>query len=206
MLKSTLSLGDYYKHFFSLYGVISSVALSPLVSIIYPNPYVFPPLGGESIEKVTILATVIFALAITFAVYFAQDAFLTKSKVWRVIVLFALITGAVISLGLYVKYHTIFVRDVNIPSKNQIITVSVGNVRNPNASLKYERMSDEDMLRDRGVTEDSVRLLFTLKSVLFGRRHLYFSYVLTVLLLTAFGSFGVLFCALDDCKERKKTA
>jgi len=139
------------------------------------------------------------------AVYFTKDTFLTRSKLWRGIILFALIIGAVISLGLYVKYHTIFVRDVNIPSKNQITTVSVGNVRNANAPLKYARMSDEDMLRDRGVTEDSIRLLFTLKSVLFGRRHLYFSYVLTVLLLTAFGSFGALFSALDDCKRAKNT-
>jgi hypothetical protein len=207
MPQSTLSIDAYYKHFKSLFGGIAVVVgLLPLGAIFGSNAYLFPPLDGESIEKFVIVAAVVFSLAVTFLVYFAKDTSLSKPGFGRVLTLIVLILTAVISLGLHVICHTVFVRNVEIPAKNQTVTVSIGKHRNRNIPNKYKLMSDEDMLRDRGATEDSIRLLFTLQSILVGRSCLYFSYLMTILLFVAFGSFGVLFSALDDCKRAKKTA
>lgn len=199
----TLSVVDYYKHFKSVLGAFAGLlTLLPLGDLLTSNAYLFPPLDGEAMEKFAAVATVVFSLATTFLVFFAKDTSLSKPGFGRMITLGLLVVGAVLSLGFHIASHTIFVRIVEIPAKKETITVSVGNKRNADIPPRYKLMSDEEMLRDHGVTEDTIRLLFDSNSLLVGRACLYFSYASTVILLVAFCSFGVLFDLID--KNSKK--
>src|SRR5208282_3621698 len=162
---ASLCLVDYYKHFKSLFGALASlVTLLPLGALLGQNSYVFPPLGGEAIERSAILMTVIFSLCTTLFVYFAKNTFESNSGGPRKRTLAILLLAAVISFAIYVMLHTVFVRDIRIPAKNQVVAVSVGRHRNPKNPKEYAQMSDEDMLRDAGPEEDSIRRLFTTES------------------------------------------
>ncbi len=195
-----LVLKSYYAKFNSIVGAVAGlVSLLPLGAIIGPNAYLFPPLGGDSIEKFAIIGTVILSLSCTLFVYQKRKAFVSKLG------LALLLSGAALCITIQIMLYTAFVRDVQIPSKNEVVTVSVGFARCPDNPSEYAKMSDEEMLKDAGPTESAIRHLFTLPSLLAVRALLYLSYLATILLVVMFASCAVLFSALDDLGRGKSS-
>jgi hypothetical protein len=193
----TISLSEYYKEFISLFGAIATVvAALPLVAL-FGLKYLFPPLGGEGIEGFAKVMTVIFSLCTTLLVYFTKNTFASHSGGRRKRILASVLVASVTFLAIHIMLHTVFVRDIYIPTQKQTVTVSVGRHRNAKNPKEYAQMSDEAMLRDAGPEEESIRRLFTMQSLLVSRVLLYVTYVVSVLCIVAFGSFSVLFTALD---------
>jgi hypothetical protein len=199
-----LSVTEYYKHFWSLFGALTTIlGISPLSALVDPHYHIFPPMGGGSLEKLLVAVSLGASIATSLFVYVTRNIFTTGALGRRIGALMVVGLAGIVSLGFYIKWHVEFVRDVRIPARKQVITVSVGAHRRGDDPKEYAKMSDEEMLRDGGVTEDSVRRLFTMESITKARVWLYLSYLITMIMFVAFGSFVVLFSALDESKYRE---
>jgi hypothetical protein len=167
----------------------------PYLSKILPEPvgpYLFPPLGD--IEGIARLGAFIFSTLTTYLVFIcAKDSALNKVPK-RTVILF------VIAVALFLGYFSAsyrFIRVVSIPSEHRAIAVSVGFERTDFARRNFSSSSDIEMLRDRGLVEEEIERLWTVRSLLSARLTLYLCYLGCVMSLVGFLSFGALQHALE---------
>jgi hypothetical protein len=195
-----MTLEQYYKAFWSLYGLLA--AAPPLVTtVILPflpdsaSVYGFPPMGD--VGGFARLALVCLAVLVTYVVYF------WRGGKWPLVVapLFA-----VLSLCVYIALYPRLVLRVDIPSLKSATRISVGYERTPFAEANFRSDSDEDMLRARGFDDEEIKKLWTYRSLTVARLALFGSYCGFILGLVATFSLGIVFreeTALRPGKEKK---
>lgn len=203
MNSSTLKLEDYGRGFIGLYGfIVAIVTALPLGNFIDPVSGLFPPLW-ESVQSVAIIGAVAFSVMIIFAVYFAKDSVLSRSKGTRFFIMLACLLIAGVCFGWHLLERANCVRILHRTGLNtelkSSVAVSVGDVRSQDPRLveAYRDKSDSEMLQSYGATDEDILKLFTRDSVNKCRMLLYLSFLLCAVGLVAFGSFGALFVALD---------
>ncbi len=108
------------------------------------------------------VGTVSFAILATYVVFF-----LGSRNVPRKIVIAASLALLffVVFLGLSLR----LVRTVDIPSRNTAVAVSVGFERSTFAKNSFANENDWEMLRERGMSDEEIDLLWTPSSVITGR-------------------------------------
>jgi hypothetical protein len=189
-----MTVKDYYNHFKTIYGSIATLlTLLPILSFI-PNTsrYLFPPLG--SMGGFSKLFTVFLAIVVTLLVYFFNDGASTSSGRGRRKIFLLCSATAFVGLALFLAADLRFVREVEVPSKQTSIIVSVGYDRTPFArGPELVTENDWSLLEARGTTEEEIRDLWTFKSILVARLMLLSSYLVALLSLVAILSFAVLY-------------
>jgi hypothetical protein len=184
-----MTLRRYYSSFKSLTGILAGlVAAFPYISKLLPSDasaYAFPPLGdGEAIARI---AAVLFAVAVTFGVFFWASRL--SVNIARVIAISFAISA--LSFCLYFGLHIGFVRRLDVPSQKTTVYVSVGYERTEFAKANFKSATDEDLIRGRGMDDEQIRLLWTTKSLIIARLSLYVSYCVCILGLVLAFSTGV---------------
>lgn len=177
---------QYYKGFRSLYGFLAGIQfVPPLIRIFAPDTsgfaYLYPPLGYIQTLGLAFTFFVLFAVTIALFLY-CQSRGVHRS------LCVVLIGGGILTFCVLIGMYQFFVLHVRIPSVDQKVLVSVGCERTDFALRTYPSWSDEDMLHDRGPWEDSVRLLWTRRSLFAVRTALWAVYTL------ALGCFLAVFC------------
>lgn len=196
----TVTLVEYLLSFKSKTGLAAGLfSAIPILSKLLPESYSaygFPPLGtGESVARI---GAVVLALAAPlFAFYTASAARKGNRKRVASGIIFAFVC-----LFLYFVLFLRFVRTIDIPSKNITVQVSVGYERTDFAKVTFGEISDEDLLRARGTSDEEIRKLWTTKSLLVSRSSLYITYVLVFLSLVTAFSWGV----FEQSMQPKTTA
>jgi hypothetical protein len=198
-----LTVKTYYKHFLSVYGVLSAaVAGFPLLSKLLPEhwgAYLFPPLGDQG-PPARVAAFILGAL-VTLTIYFSKDWLAGLTKKGRVWIFLALIAIALISLMAFFVLSQRFVRTIPIPSMKTEAVVSVGYERTPFALSSYGEATDLEILGRRGFTEEQIEKLWTQSSIIKARSGLFLSDLIFLLSAVAIGSLGVLFDKLGSPLE-----
>lgn len=196
-----VNLKTYYSNFKSLYGVLTAfAAVLPFIPKLAPGSsteYLLAPLGD--IDNFVRSSFAVFCVAVTYFVhFFFQDQSHTGRK--RAI-LFSLLIIPAFSLVLYIVFCLSFVRRVDIPALGHSVFVSVGYQRSEFAKQNFGSMTDEEMLRQRGLGEEEVRKLWTQFSLVAVRVGLILSWYAFALSLVLGLSLGVL-----DQAERASAA
>lgn len=193
-----LTVKGYYKHYLSIYGVLSVLIGSfPLLSKLLPggwSGYLFPPLGDQS--PLVRVATLILGALVTLVVYFSKDHLASINRNGRIWTLFATITLSLIGLVSFFILSQRFVRSIMIPSKSTEIIVSVGYERTEFAQKNFGAATDWELLRYRGLNEEEVQRLWTPQSIIIARLGLFVSYLVFLMSAVASSSLGVLLEAL----------
>jgi hypothetical protein len=182
-----MTLKRYYSSFASLSGIFAGIATAwPFVSEIVPgNAFTFPPLGD--VEPAARAGLVLLAFATTFGCYFyARDVTRNIGKAITTTILLSLL-GLLIYLGLFER----FVRKVEIRAPETSLYVTVGYERTAFALATFDSEPDEELLRARGVDDEQIHILWTLKSIIVVRLGLYVAYCTVIIALVAAFSFGV---------------
>jgi hypothetical protein len=186
----SFTLRQYYLSFKSISGAIAGLfSAFPLLSRLFLpesyRAYCFPPLG--SVEGPARIATVALGLATTYFAFFARATLPSRNR-RRVATGLVL---AFICLCLYIGLFLRFVRNIDIPSRNTSVQVSVGYERSDFAKTNFAGDSDWELLRERGTSEEDIWRLWTTKSLLISRLSLYISYSLFIFSLVAAFSWGI---------------
>ncbi len=184
--RGSVSLLEYYTAFKSvLGGIVMVLAALPFIAILLPQPiatYAFPPLGdSETISRVGTVGSVALA---TFVVYFLRSR---RASL-------CVLTASLLAIGtfaLYLVFFSTFVRKIDIPSEKTAVFVSVGFERTEFAVKTFDDASDWEMLRHRGLTEEAVRQLWTINSILIARLALWLSFSASVVFTAAALGFGI---------------
>lgn len=92
----------------------------------------------------------------------------------------------------YFGLHLRFVQRIDIPSAGEHAFVSIGYERSQFALASFDSISDSEMLRSRGFTEEEITNLWTPKSLYISRLALFLSFAGSMLSMVAFASLGVL--------------
>jgi len=168
-------------------GIFSAI---PLLSKLVPDGYAaygFPPLG--SLDGPARIGTVVLALAATYFAFFARAASPSgdRKRIAAAIVL------ALVCLCLYFGLFLRFVRNIEIPTKNISVQVSVGYERTDFANANFGSESDWEILRARGTGEEEIWRLWTAKSLLVCRLSLYIAYSIVIFCLVTAFSWGVIY-------------
>jgi hypothetical protein len=181
-----LTINQYYRSYRSVLGAISVLFWAlPFVSLILPSSYAgcfFPPLGP--FEPVARLLTVVFAAFATYVAYF-----LPWKRAGLTIAASALVFFVCILL--YGWSFTSFVRVIQIESKQEAVSVSIGNERTEFASKNFPDKSDSEMLRLRGIREEEIERLWTMKSILLARFSLRAPYCCSIFVLLIALGIGI---------------
>lgn len=182
-----ISVGQFYKEFRSLCGLFAAVfgLLPPASGLLLPG-LIFPPLGNET--ALAEFLVILFALAVTYLVFWMKPV--AEFRLRRRMIAFFLF--AVGLSCIYLWLHFLFVKRIEIPSKDESVYVSIGYHRSKFATTNFDNESDSKMLYSRGFTEDEITNLWTPGSVCFSRLGLFISFAGSMLLLVAFASIGVL--------------
>jgi hypothetical protein len=193
---TSFTLRRYYSSFKSISGILAGiVAASPYISKVVPveiGAYSFPPLGD--VDPIARVSVVIFAFATTFGVYFWKMK--SRKSAGRIVGLaFAL---SALAFCLYMGVHLRVVRRIDIPSLDAVVYVSIGYERTAFAQGLFGGSSDEDLLRARGIEDEQIRLLWTIKSLVLARLVLYLTYLLFIVSLVGAFSIGVADYACRD--------
>jgi hypothetical protein len=183
----SITLSQYYEAFYkTVSGVLAGVtALSPLATLWLPgnaSRCAFPPLGeAEAIARVVIVS---LACGVTLIMFVWTGPRITR----RIVIAFILAAVAgCLSILLYLG----FVRRIEIPTANTAVCVSIEYRRTDFSKVTFGTISDEDLLRQRGVTDEEIRRLWTKGSVQFVRLGLFLAYCGFVLSLVAAFSLTV---------------
>ena len=185
-------MAQYYKGFWSLLGFLAAAppitvaVIVPFISDSAPA-YGFPPMGD--IESLARLGLVVFAVLITFLVYYVRGG---KRS------LFGVALVSFLSLCVYLALYSHFVLRIDIPSQKTTVHVSVGYERTAFAKATFGSDSGEDMLRARGTDDEEIKKLWTYQSLTVARLALFVSYCGFILGLVAVFSLGV---ALTGSKD-----
>jgi hypothetical protein len=181
-----VTLSGYLLSFKSISGfLVGLFSAVPILAKFLPESYSgygFPPLG--SVEGAARVATVALALAAVFFAFFTAATSRSGNRKH----IAAAIIFSLLCLCSYFALFLRFVRTVDIPSKEISVQVSVGYERTDFAKRNFGTASDEELLRERGISEEEIWKLWTARSVLVARLSLCITYVLAIFsLVTAFG-------------------
>jgi hypothetical protein len=181
-----MTIKQYYASYKSLFGVMAGLVLaSPILALIPINgsQYIFPPLGD--VDIIARLISVAVTLVMTFIVYFYRP----KAAV-RAIAIAAVLF--IFFAVMYAAAFSLFVRTIAVPSKDTSISLSVGFHRTEFAQTNFPGVSDEEMLRHRGLTEEEVRHCWTAASLLIARGILWLSCTLSLSFLVTTLGLGII--------------
>ena len=200
-----VTTSEYYAAF-SSYGLAISgaVAALPLLSLALKDAvssYAFPPLGG--IEGPARLGACGFCAFATYIVFLLWNGAQPNALRKRAGILF--VSALVLFVGYLAAYHG-FVRTIEIPAQHSSLTVSVGFTRTEGAKRAFgPEISDEEMLRDRGMTEEEIKALWTGPSIVIARLTLLILYLACAACLVGLFSLGALKHAVEQKAKIEKT-
>ncbi len=192
MAARTLNLRSYYSNFKSMRGVVAVIGMTvPLVPKLKPGTwteYLLAPLGGIDVIARVLLA--VLCVAVTYLVYFVfqEQSHRARKRTF----LISLLVLPFSCLILYMVASLLFVRKVDIPTLERSEYVSVGFQRSDFAKQTFGSMTDEEMLRSRGLDEEEIRKLWTQSSIVTARLALFVSWAGFALALVFGLSLGVL--------------
>lgn len=196
MSESKLTIGEYYKEFVSIVGLIPGlISALPLANFL-PNVSVFPPLG-MAIQDFAIFGTVVVGVLMTLPIYILKDVIFFNLKWVRFAVLIGCVVLTVLLIVIHMHFRSEFIRTVTWAGKDVAVNVTVGKVLTPTAESTYKGLSDETMLQKSGAADEAIRKVYTKESLDAAHTWLYVSFVSPVLVAVACGSLVVLFIALD---------
>lgn len=184
---------QYYKGFKSLYGAIATVpVIVPALRLFMSDSnavagYLFPPLGD--VRRLLLTITMAILLVITFVVFaFCRGVRKVPSKLFL-----ALLGGVLIGPVTLIPLYTSFVRQVEVPSVNEEVLVSIGYQRTAFALQNYpeEKWPDWQILQDRGPWEEQIQRIWTKSSISVVRMLLWFFYFLFLACITSVGCLAV---------------
>jgi hypothetical protein len=193
-----VTLKNYYSNFKIVLGA-GLGALLPFIPKAAPGTsaeYLLAPLGD--MDNSARFMFILFCGVATYLVYFVFQNQSTKAR--KVTFWVLLVVLPVLSLSVYFGLCFRYVRRVDIPTLGRSIYVSVGSQRSEFASQNFGSMTDEDMLRQRGLADEEVRRLWTECSVMRVRLGLLLSWCGIFLPFISGLSLGVL-----DQLERAST-
>jgi hypothetical protein len=204
-----MTLGDYYKHFVSLYGgLTAAIGSIPLLPFVLPKDYsrcLLPPIGPP--QNLLGIALPLIAVLVTFIVYQAKDrAFIQNEKRFKFLCILAFLALAsfIVYMGLSIR----FVYTINNGPEPRT-TVSVGydrselvkNYKDDKGTNPYASKTDIELLQEVGATERdveaSVYKLWTTSSIFWVRVGVFVSYLFCFLPFIGIGCFLILFDLLD---------
>jgi len=187
-----IKLKTYYLNFKTVRGLVTAFAAGlPLIPKVTPGTsteYLLAPLGD--LDNLARFSFAIFCLAVTYLVYFRYQGQSPTAR--KRTFLLCLMVIPLSSLCLYFVFCDSYVRKVDIPTIGRAAYVSVGYQRSEFANQNFASLTDEEMLRQRGLTEEEVRKLWTHMSLLAVRVILFFSWCGFLLPLILGLSLGVL--------------
>lgn len=180
---------EYYRSFGIVRGAVAGLfTFVPVWSnIAFPGAaYCFPPLGD--MEVPARIGAVMFALLATYFAYFTgvKRPGNNHKRVASAIIL------ASVCFFFYLGFYYRFVRIVDIPSRGTSVQVTVGYERTDFAQKNFNGETDWEILRERGVDQEQISRLWTVKSLLVSHLSLLFAYCLTIWSSVAALSWGVL--------------
>ncbi len=186
-VQPTITVSAYYERFKSAIGFLTGVIVAvPLISEFLPTRlgmYLFPPLGD--ITWAARIGAATFIILTTFVAYI----FVEGNGRRRVGLMYVL--GAVF-FALFLFLTSLFVRMIDIPSRNTSVAVSIGYHRTEFAEKNFPQDDDWEMLRQRGPTDEQVEKLWTPLSVAVAKLLLWVSCVGSWVAWTFTLCFGVL--------------
>jgi hypothetical protein len=189
----SLTFRQYYGAFKSLSGFLAGItSLLPFLSKLLPeniSSYVFPPLG--SADAPARIGTVALALGTTYVAFFWRALF-PRNNAKRVVVAIAL---AFVFQCLYLLAYLRFVRTIEVPTRGTAVSVSVGYARTEFAIQTFGGVSDWELLRQRGTSEEEIWGLWQARSLLVARGCLLLAYSGFVFCLVYGLSCGALYQA-----------
>jgi type IV secretory pathway component VirB8 len=186
----TCTLADYYKGFVSLSGAITAILTAvPIAGELTGGAVsatLFPPIGSAYR-----LPTLLVIVALTIAIYETRTAPWIQSARKRRRALWMAFGIAFLGVLVYVASYSRFV--VELPVKDQQAFVAVGFERQSFSNEHLKEGSDSDLLRYRGLTDEDIKTIWTLRSIVVARVTLLTTYLLVLLPLIAGCSLIVLF-------------
>jgi len=195
-----ITLEHYYKEFKSLFGGITAViAAFPLVATFVPAN--IPPIILPPVESSTIAVSEIFVLFFVVWVFFLKDLSLWQRSYACPIVMFLFLILGFIAYLFYYSWTLQVVRVIHVPINGQEYVAVIGLQRSPFAEQFFPNATDEEMLKERGVTEEEIRRLWIPESVYTAKTWLVGYYFLTLICITITGSVGVLCSCLDKDRQ-----
>jgi hypothetical protein len=149
--------------------------ITPAVSLIPVNwaSYLFPPIGD--VATTAKLGLIAFSIAAMFCAYL-----LIGFARMRLIILSA-VAASLICFVAYLVLSTLFIRTVEDPVGKTSIRVTVGYEHTEFAKKNFPDANDWEMLRQRGLVEEEIERLWTLKSIVIARILLVATYYATFL-------------------------
>lgn len=186
--KSKPTLLDYLKNVKGLGTLLAG--LVPLLPSAVSSPgYWFPPLGDVTpIGRTGVLGLSLALIFISF--WLAKPQKVTR----RFIILFV---AGVVFFVFYFFSARHFVKRIDRPADNSTTYVSVGYERTQFAQQTFgSSESDEEMLRNRGLTDEDISRLWTDHSIDMARLCLLISYlgfVLSLVLIACIGARDIVF-------------
>jgi hypothetical protein len=150
----------------------------PVISRAVPDKWwlssvLFPPLN-DAYRLPALLTTGL----VTILVYGLHESpFITSGRKQRHLA-WLVFACVLVGLSAYLMSTERFVKTVDRPAVGDAATVAVGYERTDFARQTFGNATDEEMLRQRGTTNEEVFRLWTTRSVLIGRCALLLSYVL----------------------------
>jgi hypothetical protein len=152
------------------------------------SSYLFPPLN-DAYRLPALLTTGL----VTVIIYSLADSPLVRSRKKRVLLQLAGLLLVIVGLSAFVVATERFVKTIERPGLGDKVTITVGYVRNDFATKTFGNMSDEEMLRQRGTTDEQVYELWERSSVIVARWTLLLSYILFLASAVAVLSLQVLY-------------
>jgi len=173
MVPRSLSLSSYYSHFKSARGIGTAIGiLLPVIPKVKGGAwteYLLAPLGD--VDIVARILEAVLCVATTYLVFFFFRG-QSPARRRRTLLLMLFIVPFLCAC-LYMVFCMSFVRTVNIPTLERSAYVSVGFQRTDFAKQNFASMSDEEMLRSRGLSDEEIRKLWTPLSLALARMSLF---------------------------------
>lgn len=196
------SLKSYFKHYKSVYGLITTLLCSiPVISSIFSDEverYLFPPLGN--FDTIGRICTVILVLLVTMIVYFAKDLPIVQNKPRRFSLLIKMV---LICIGFYLVFFILnlcFVQTITILDENKtVMNASVGYERQQWAKDSLKGSTDYEVLtKKRGPYEKEIQKVWTMSSLVVVRTGLLLCYIAFFVVAVSISSLLILFDYMDS--------
>jgi hypothetical protein len=191
-MASYLTLRSYYSDFKSARGISTAIGvILPVIPKVKGGTwteYLLAPLGDVDIIARILLA--VFCIAMTYLVYFFFQGQSHKARKRTLLLTLFFIPFSCACL--YLVLCMSFVRNINIPTLERSAYVSVGFQRTSFARQTFDSMTDEEMLRSRGLDDEEIRKLWTPLSLVVTRVALFMAWSGIALSLICGLSLGLL--------------
>lgn len=192
-----MTLLQYYRGFGSLYGAFATIPfIPPVLHILAPDSNklesLYPPLG--EMQTLPLAATFVILVVVTYAVLVSCQS---ASKLHPAATPGAIL-GAILCFSAVIVMNVLYVREIDVPSVNQEVRVSIGYQRTKFALKTYPDSTDWGMLHDHGPSEETIHLLWTQRSIAIVRVGLWLVYTLSLACLLVVVCVGVYKHVSDD--------